>query len=440
MANFVPLILLLSPIYGVMRLNKLHLENYRGFKGEHNIEFPDSSIISIIGVNGAGKTSILDAISTQLERLVAEFHPLLGRSKNAFSKQDITINKEYSLIECTVERNQIELKVSSNQKRSFQRAINIVDGGGKLPSFISGKEQIIPILIYYQTNRSFLDGAKKDYSEIFSGDSKFIAYKDAFNPHINYKQIFTWYLQQINIQNNEKVKRGDLSYSLPTIISITEAINTFLNSLDDSSLKNASIDVSQYDNNQVLVIEKGGINLEFNQLSAGEKMIIGMVLDIAYRMSVANPKIKVPLLTDGIILIDELELHLHPKWQMSVLNALSRTFPNIQFIVTTHSPLVINQLKNNQLLLLNNFKIISGKEIHNTYGRDVNSIIEDFMGASVRPVEVNTIINEIEKFLDNSDTKNAREKLNELKSLIDPNDSDLLKLETLITLEEDEIN
>jgi hypothetical protein len=100
---------------------------------------------------------------------------------------------------------------------------------------------------------------------------------------------------------------------------------------------------------------------------------------------------------------------------------------------------VINHIKNDQLIILDNQTITQGSEIHNIYGKDVNAIIEDIMGTTERPKEIKKIIGEIEKILDNEkpDTKLAREKLNDLKRQVDPNDEKILKLDTLITIEAD---
>ena len=103
---------------------------------------------------------------------------------------------------------------------------------------------------------------------------------------------------------------------------------------------------------------------------------------------------------------------------------------------------MLNHLKSSQLIILDNFKIIDGKSIPNTYGRDANSILEDFMGANERPKDVKAIIQEIEELLDEDkpNTKKARKKLDKLRSIIDPNDYEVIKLDTLITIEEDEVD
>ena len=91
-------------------------------------------------------------------------------------------------------------------------------------------------------------------------------------------------------------------------------------------------------------VEKNGINLDVSQLSDGEKCTMTLFGDLARRLCIANPRLDDPLKGDGVVLIDEIELHMHPSWQRMVLPKLQETFPNIQFIITTHSPIVLSEV------------------------------------------------------------------------------------------------
>ena len=433
-----------------MKITKLRLENFRGFSGVHEFELPDENITAIVGVNGAGKTSVLDACAIVLHEMlkekIYEFH-FEQEPQIIFSEYNITKNTTYSYIRSYINReiNQTDGFIDIYRDfRTNKKNNNNQKNKLSVNDFFSTKP--FPIIKSFPFRRHFIgQRALINYGGSSKNDNGnwWWPHVNAFEPAINYNHIVSWYLQQINIENNEKVKRKDFDYELPTISAIKKAIQHFLQSLEGTDLKGIALDVSPYNRTQqILMIQKTDAYMEFNQLSAGEKMMLGMVLDIAYRMSIANPQLENPLQTDGIILIDEIELHLHPKWQMSVLQALSKTFQNIQFIVTTHSPLVINQLNSKQLLILDNFNIIEGKKLHNTYGRDINAIVSDFMGAAERPHNIKKQLKEIEDLL-NENVPNialASEKLDTLKSIIDPNDYEILKLETLIAIEADELD
>lgn len=112
-----------------------------------------------------------------------------------------------------------------------------------------------------------------------------------------------------------------------------------------------------------------------------------MVLDIAYRMAILNPFLRDDILqqTPGIVLIDEIDMHLHPKWQWNIVNALKKTFPKVQFIVTTHSPIIVASCKEENLILLN--KDEEGKYKKSLGGWQVDDVLKDVMETGNRSPE-----------------------------------------------------
>lgn len=126
-----------------------------------------------------------------------------------------------------------------------------------------------------------------------------------------------------------------------------------------------------------------------DNLSDGYKNTLSMIADIAYRMSILNPQLLDCVLSDtpGVVLIDEVDLHLHPVWQQRILRDLQSVFPSVQFIVSTHAPSVISSVKRENLLILgdNGASFQPNTEI---YGSDTNSILTSVMAADERPVEI----------------------------------------------------
>jgi predicted ATP-binding protein involved in virulence len=123
-----------------------------------------------------------------------------------------------------------------------------------------------------------------------------------------------------------------------------------------------------------LRIRKQSHRLDPTQLSDGERSFLAIVGDLIRRLSLANPELKNPLLGAGVVLIDELELHLHPKWQREVVEKLRTTFPNIQFITTTHSPFIIQSLRPGELINLD------PDEFGEYADKSVEDIAENIMG------------------------------------------------------------
>ncbi len=410
-----------------MIIKKIRLENFRGFEGVHEFELHSDYINVIIGANGAGKTSVLDAISYPFFAIFSGnmYRQFIG--KDYYDWRD----KQNHKTDISYSKTQTEIKLFMDNCEEPEFIYSFDDD--KRYNAIEGKLQ--PEKFKFSDNLVF-----KKYNNRRDLET---------NASYNHNSFAYWYKEQINIRNNEIVKNlqdnksagSVLDYQIPSTSLIIKAVNTFLRNLTDHKFLRVITDKSNYENELVLFIEKeNGEKVEYSQLSSGEKAVFGILLEIAKDSFFYDQNSNNSFQTPGIVLIDEIELHLHPKWQPSILQALHKTFPNIQFIVTTHSPLVINHLKNENLILLDDFKITEGIHVHNTYGRDVNSIITDFMGASAKPKKVENLINDIEVLLDDEkpNISLAKEKLSALKQMVDPNESEVLKLETLITIEEED--
>ncbi|HIH5503661.1 TPA: AAA family ATPase, partial [Proteus mirabilis] len=140
-------------------------------------------------------------------------------------------------------------------------------------------------------------------------------------------------------------------------------------------------------------------------------------LDICRRMMILNPFSENPLLTSGIILIDEIDLHLHPRWQREILKNIKNVFPNCQLIVTTHSPQIISEVKHNQIIILgkddqNNFSFHSPNQ---SYGLTSNQILNEIMKTDNkrldRPAEVQKEIDAVFKLITNGELEEAKAKI-----------------------------
>ena len=127
--------------------------------------------------------------------------------------------------------------------------------------------------------------------------------------------------------------------------------------------------------------------LALDQLSGGYRAVLALVADLAWRMAQGNPHLDNPLSSEAIILIDEIELHLHPSWQQRILNDLMRTFPNAQFIVSTHSPQVLTTVRPEHIveLVREDGRIVAGAPAGWTYGAESGDVLSVVMGVHERP-------------------------------------------------------
>jgi len=175
-------------------------------------------------------------------------------------------------------------------------------------------------------------------------------------------------------------------------------------------------------------VEKQGEELTINQLSDGEKCLLAMVGDLARRLAIANPGLPDALQGSGVVLIDEIELHLHPKWQREILPALTRTFPNCQFIVTTHSPQVISHVKPEGIYILEKTdEGVIAKRPESSFGRDSNQILEDLMGVSARPQDIKELLHDLFRLIGEENLDGAKQLSQQIAQIIGEDEPELVK-------------
>lgn len=189
--------------------------------------------------------------------------------------------------------------------------------------------------------------------------------------------------------------------------------------------------------NLQMLIDKKGITLRLDQLSDGEKNLIALIGDIARRLSIANSYEKNPLHGNGIIIIDEIDLHLHPSWQRMIISRLIKVFPNCQFIVSTHSPQILGHVKPENIFLLKYSKSgISYSKPTQSYGINTDRLLEDLMEVDARPKNIKTELQKLFEIIQENKLELAKEKIEELQILMNGNIAELVKANVLIKRKE----
>lgn len=172
-----------------------------------------------------------------------------------------------------------------------------------------------------------------------------------------------------------------------------------------------------------MVVEKDGEKLDVNQLSQGEKSLLALVGDIARRLAILNPSLDNPLHGKGVVLIDEVDLHLHPKWQQNLIDKLTKTFPNVQFILTTHSPHIVSDNPDVLVYILDNGEL---RQYRNSYGEDANTLLNGVFGVSERTPEIAEKFHKVGDYISNNELDKAKELIDELASILPKNHTHLL--------------
>jgi predicted ATP-binding protein involved in virulence len=185
-----------------------------------------------------------------------------------------------------------------------------------------------------------------------------------------------------------------------------------------------------------MLIDKNGQSLNLDQLSDGEKNLIALVGDIARRLAIANPGMSNPLEGEGIILIDEIDLHLHPRWQRLVIPKLLSVFKRCQFFISTHSPLVISHVKpRNVFLLTQDGGTMTCSRVDESYGMSIERIVELIMDDESRPTKVRQKLELLFEHIERNKLEDAKKIIAELKRDM-PSDPDLMRAEVLLRREE----
>ncbi len=168
-------------------------------------------------------------------------------------------------------------------------------------------------------------------------------------------------------------------------------------------------------------VKKEGRYLKINQLSDGEKCTIALFGDLARRLALANPQLDNPLNGQGVVLIDELDLHMHTSWQRKVMHVLKKTFPNIQFIITTHSPQILGELDDacNLFYMLREDGKVKFQKYKSFIGWDANVILEEVMKTSSVNIEIKQLVEQMYEHISNKEYVQAEEiadKLDEISN------------------------
>ena len=175
-----------------------------------------------------------------------------------------------------------------------------------------------------------------------------------------------------------------------------------------------------------MVVEKDGEKLDVNQLSQGDKSLLALVGDIARRLAILNPSLDNPLHGEGVVLIDEVDLHLHPKWQQNLIDKLTKTFPNVQFILTTHSPHIVSDNPDVLVYILDNGEL---RQYRNSYGEDANTLLNGVFGVSEFTPEIAEQFTEIRRAISHKELDKAEDIIQKLSNQLSPNNSELLRLQ-----------
>ncbi|MFH0900747.1 MAG: AAA family ATPase [Pseudomonadota bacterium] len=420
-----------------MRIDKLIIQNFKQFT-EQEIDF-HKQLTLLAGENGAGKTSVLDALAVA----IGLWHKVApGSGWRNILAEEIRLDPVRAgdrvtftpiLPTCIAALGRIGQKDALKWTRMIKKggtrttnaeALEAELAIARLTQASLDQRELLPVLAYYGAGRAWLPTNKRPSGKTsLEKPQQFSAYNNCLDTRIRDRELNEWVLFETAAANGRGAGR-------PGFQAVKQAVLACIPGADglrfDADLKE-------------IVLSIKGKEQPFYNLSAGQRMMLALVADIAIKAVTLNSYLFGPNqaaatdpsrlleLTPGIVLIDELDVHLHPSWQRRVATDLKRTFRSIQFVCTSHSPQVIGEVSRDEVRLMTPHGI---KRPSVAYGADSNWLLDHVMeGASSETTETHRLVQEVEDAIADGNLAEARTKLEELRRLVDGETGELARLE-----------
>lgn len=410
-----------------MKLTSAKIKNFKGIE-EWNIIFePGFNLIK--GVNGRGKTSVLEAIAVGLGGFVAG---LDGVATRHFSREEIrqvyttvgdgSYDKKIVVptevyLEADVDGVSYDWVRGRKDIKTSRSTIQPRDICQKASLMANEENKELPVLAYLGAGRVWSQRRERVENIFRKQYFRTVGYTDALHDASNIKLLLNWCvkMEQVAWQKEKKIAEYE---------AVKKAVSDFMQYMEPGDVCRVFYDKQQ----EELMYERGQKVLPVMSLSAGYQSLVWMVFDIAYRMAVLNPFMKDDIAkASGIVLIDEIDMHLHPKWQWNIINALRNVFPNVQFIAATHSPILFASAKDVWLI------DVDAEEIeysHSHYGIDINTSLKTYQETIEMPVEVKQKADAFHDAMDAEKYETALAILEELENKTAPTHPLLVQLRT----------
>lgn len=412
-----------------MRLEALYLQNFRGYAEREFVLHPQFNLV--VGENGAGKTSFLEAAAVAIGSWLLGFR---GHDSRNILERDVKrvlefVEKRYrELPQYPVrvrasgyvhiakasrasEDGEIKYAAASSSERPNPREVHVrwersIEGfGGKTTrrgandlknyaeamalAVLNQEPHVLPLVRYFGAGRLWesvrdtrgkalskhrgkqpaelpddADELDKLLHEVTGLAEPFYGYRMSVDKRCNPDDLIRW----MGVERRNEIDEEELS---PALSLVYQAIETMLPEIASArySIKLRTL-VLNY---------KDGKRHTFSDLSDGYRNVVAIAADLAIKAAMLNPQLaeKALEMTPGVVLIDELDLHLHPKWQRRIVGDLRRTFPMLQFICTTHSPFLIQSLRSGEELI-----VLDGEPTAGLGHMSVQEIARGIMGVS----------------------------------------------------------
>ena len=394
-----------------MRLDSIELRDFRGIS---NLHLPlDGQLTVIVGVNGIGKTSILHAMALSLSGFRSLWPDESGNLKMnltstktsdiALGKDDFTIKTSISIETEVKEIRSLSLQLGANNRNNQRYVTQLTRTEINRSERSFGNE---PLFVYYPQNRVFGSPASRQHHIVISAEE--VRNQSLSSDLHAIRDLSSWW-DTLDAQEARRHRDKEPGYRDPQL----ESIRKLVKEMEEFE----SISYEAKEKLPGLYLKKTmGPKLHVDQLSSGERAYLILLADLARRLQIVEPNGELAEIA-GIVLIDEVELNLHPNWQRRILPTLLRVFKACQFVVTSHSPQILGEIRDGQILVL--YESSDGKmkykESEVTFGRDSNEILISVLDATERDEGVKNKLEILEELISRNQLDEARRSIDELR-------------------------
>lgn len=466
-------------------ISRVKLENFRALRDVDLYLDPHLNVL--IGLNASGKTTVLDALAaglaevndallgsnigdkfvdSRIDRTVTWISPKESRQAEYLRLQfwgqsePEAVESHRQANELLPSRNALRWIVEGRPRMGVRRATGEhLDHRPLQGPLLSVKQVLlrrdpgppaVPIFAYYGTKRAISSEVIKQEAtppeDLPDGEwllTRAAALDRALDAASDYKTLVSWWRSKQSEEDELQKEKGDFAARLPALEAVRRAVQLAVRATEEGGMRCVNPRIKSGRPGLIVDFDRGEggpvETVELGQLSDGFRTHLALVMDLARRMVQANPPPDGNLNADGwgtrsraVVLIDEVDLHLHPGWQRYVLKGLRDAFPNAQFIVTTHSPQVIATVTRQQVKLLSKGQVISDLYVE---GRETNGLLEEIFSVARRPPEMQRQLRNLFALLDDEKFEDAARLLEALEGQLGPHDESVVRARWLLAME-----
>ena len=411
-----------------MHFKRTEIQNVKSIE-KMSLNF-SSGVNLLIGDNGVGKTTVLEALALSVQTYFSRMNDI---TKKGITQKDVRFTSSLvgdasqhrmyytpTTIKSTVElggveySSEISREDETNATRTKYAGKELAAAGREL---LNSQTEILPVICYFSTSR-VVDTQKASTSSVGKNklNDRRCGYMDCLNATLDRKALTDWAFKMAMAEYKKGMPIAEYE-------AFKKAVGTFMqkmNDLDEIPLVEYTRDfedITYTENEKTMLV---------NYLSAGYQSLLWMLMEISFRIALLNPEMSDYSQAEGIVLIDEIDMHLHPRWQWKILDALHSSFPKVQFIAATHSPIIISSFRDAKLLSIGQNGV---EELSGAYAYSIDDVVAYKQGSSGIPQELWQRKKEFEDAFYQRDKQNSQKALDGMKELFGEDNTEVKRAE-----------